>query len=218
MPDPASITMLVDRGMLKRGRSRRSVVLALLGLLLLLPSSASAHVTKTSGPFRVTFGWGVEPPIAGFPNYVDVAVADASGAPVSGGKLQAEVSFGSSTETLALVPADEGGGVRADIVPTRPGTYAFRITGTVQGKPVDVAASCSEGTFECVTPASNVEFPVKDPSVGEIAQRVSRALPRAENSGGSDSAEGLAIAAIIVAVLALVAAVGFGVRGRRKSS
>jgi hypothetical protein len=218
MPDPASVTMLVDRGMPKRGRSRRTVVLALLGLLLILPPSAEAHVTKASGPFRVTFGWGVEPPIAGFPNYVDVAVADASGAPVSGAKLQAEVSFGKSTETLSLVPADEGGGVRADIVPTRPGTYAFQITGTVKGKPVDVAASCSEGTFECVTPASDVEFPVKDPSVGEIAQRVSRALPRAENSGGSDSAEGIAIAAIIISALALATAVGYALRGRRKSS
>src|SRR5437870_71823 len=107
MPDPASVTMLVDRGMLKRGRSRRSVVLALLGLLLLLPSSGAAHITKASGPFRVTFGWGVEPPIAGFPNYVDVAVADASGAPVRGSRLQAEVSFGSSNETLSLVPAED---------------------------------------------------------------------------------------------------------------
>jgi len=205
--------------MRQSGRSGRLVLLALTGLLLAVPAAAPAHVTKASGPLRVTLGWGEEPPLTGLRNFVEVAVSDASGAPVSdlGDSATVEVSFGEERITLPLLPAERPGEFRAVLVPTRPGTYAFHLTGTVKGRAIDATSTCSEETFECVAAASEVQFPVKDPSTGELAQRLDRELPRAEGAEDSaDSAERIAIAALVLAALALAGALWFGLRARRE--
>jgi hypothetical protein len=194
--------------MRRRDRSLQSVV-AFLGMLAMaFPAGAGAHVAERSGPFRVTMGWGEEPAYTGAPNFVEVAVTDiASGAApaIPPGALDVEVSFGqnAATTTLPLTPSGTRGQLRATIVPTRPGTYAFHVTGTVRDKPLDVQATCSPSTFDCVSDASAVQFPAKDPSTGQLAERVERGIARAEraDSGGND---GIAIAALIVAALALV--------------
>lgn len=196
------------------------IVLALAGLLLVLAPPASAHVTKVAGPYRVSMGWRDEPPFAGFDNSVEVGVSDASGTPVKdvGGELEVEVSFGGARIRLPLRPTEEPGDLLAAIVPTRPGTYAFHVTGTVKGRAIDTRATCSDRTFECVSPVSEVQFPAKDPSAGEVAQRLGRGLSRTQQAADTaDSARSVAIGAIVVAALALAAVVGIGVRGRRKS-
>jgi hypothetical protein len=195
------------------------LVLILTGLLLALSPAASAHVVETSGQFRVTMGWGVEPALSGAQNLVEVSVQDASGAPVRAraGDLSVEVSFGGSARTLPLAPDEESGGYRAVLVPTRPGTYAFHVTGTLRGKPVDVRATCSERTFDCVQDAAAFQFPAREPSTGEVAQRADRETARATRDAqdSADDARTLALVAVVVAVLALVAAVVLGLRGRR---
>ena len=60
---------------------RTLVGIALLGSLLLLPGTASAHTTIIVGKYAIEIGWVNEPPIAGQPNDVVVNVA---GAPVEG--------------------------------------------------------------------------------------------------------------------------------------
>jgi hypothetical protein len=192
---------------------------ALTGLALGLAAPASAHVTKTSGPFRVSMGWGNEPPIAGSANFVQVEISDASGAPVAAERsaLDVQVSFGGVRVSLPLVPSERPGELRAPLVPTRPGSYAFHIGGTLRGRGIDLASTCSEATFDCVAPVSDLEFPVKDPSIGEVAQRVSRELPRAERAADTaDSARRVAIAAIALAAIAVALAVAFALRSRRK--
>jgi hypothetical protein len=202
----------------------RRIVIALAMLLLvsvLVSSMASAHVEKESGPFRVEFGWGVEPPLVGSDNFVQVDVVDAGGAavPVPSGALSVEVTYGASAVTLPLVPAEEPGELRAELVPTRPGAYAFRVSGTVRGRALEVGAACSESTFECVEEASGAEFPVKDPSSGELAQRLLRESERVRQAGeDADSAHSLAVLALAFAAAALATAVGVGLRGRRKRS
>jgi hypothetical protein len=205
----------------QRRRNWQSVVLVLSGLLLTLAVPASAHVETKSGPFRVTMGWGEEPARSGSENFVEVGVSDASGAPVKAraGALEVEVSFGDAVSTLPLVPGDAPGQFRAVIVPTRPGTYGFHVTGAIKGRNIDAQAMCSARTFDCVTDISEVQFPARDPSTGQLAQRLTRALPRAERAEDrADSARGIALAAIVVAALALVAAAALGLRGRRKHS
>jgi hypothetical protein len=161
-------------------------------------------------------GWGEEPAFSGFRNFVEVDVADATGRPVAdlGGTLSVEVSFGDERISLPLLP-DRGqpGKFRAWLVPTRPGTYSFHITGTVKGQSIDMTSTCSPETFACVAEVSEIQFPVRDPSAGQLADRISRELPRAEAALETASgARTLAMAGLAGAIIALGAAIGFGVR------
>jgi hypothetical protein len=208
--------------MRRRGRTWQSVVSAFAGLALALSATPSAaHVEERSGPFRVTMGWGEEPAYSGSQNFVEVAISDAAGpVVVRPGALDVEVSFGQgqAVTTLPLVPAGAPGQLRATIVPTRPGTYGFHVTGTLRNRTLDSRATCSGATFDCVTDASAVEFPVKDPSNGQIAERIARSLPRAARAiDRADSGHAIAVAALIVAGLALAtAAAAVVVRARGK--
>jgi len=197
------------------GRIWRIFTLGMAALLLTLPAPASAHVTQSADRFRLTIGWGEEPAYSGLRNSVEVDVADAAGKPVTDlrGPFSVEVSFGDDRLVLPLRPAaGEPGKFGASLVPTRPGTYTFRVVGRVQGQTIDVRSTCSDQTFDCVTDVSEVQFPAKDPSAGQLAEGVGRALPRAERAlSTSVSAQNLAIAAIAVAALALAAAIGVGV-------
>jgi hypothetical protein len=124
------------------------------------------------------------------------------------------VSFGDEHIPLALAPArGEPGKFRAWLVPTRPGTYSFHVTGTIKGQPIDMMSTCSDTTFACVRDVSDIQFPIKDPSAGQLADRISRELPRAEAAmTAAGGARTLAIAGLAGAVVALGAAIGFGMR------
>jgi hypothetical protein len=203
-------------------RRERTLLAVVVAIAFALPAGAAAHVEKRSGPFRVTMGWGEEPAYSGAPNFVEVTVADAAGTPVAvpPGALDAEVSFGQAAAviTLPLVLTGERGRLRATMVPTRPGTYRFHVTGTVRGRPVDARATCSGATFDCVSSATAVQFPAKDPSNGELAERIERGLPRAERAADrADSGHTLAIAALVVAALALLTGIAALARSRATS-
>ncbi len=191
------------------------MAIALAGLCSLgFAAHASAHITKAVGPLRVSLGWGNEPAIAGLQNFVEVGVTESSGEPVSSATLEVQVASAGARITLPVRPAEEAGSYAATLIPTRPGTYSFHLTGEARGHQIDVMATCSEATFDCVIPSSEVEFPIKDPSTAELAQRLSRQLPRAEQHGdGADQARVLAIAALGLAAVA----VAIALRGRRKS-
>jgi hypothetical protein len=189
-------------------------------LVVMRPATASTHERQVVGQYRLTIGWGEEPAFTGSRNFVSIAVSDAAGMPVAdlSGSLAVEISFGDERLTLPLRPArqrpDE---FRAWLVPTRSGTYAFHITGMVKDQVIDATSTCSEKTFDCPKDVAEIQFPVRDPSAGQLAERVSRALPRAERA--IDTAVGtqrLAIAALAVAVLALVAVIVLGIRGGRR--
>src|SRR3954449_1549422 len=159
--------------MSRRGRRCLSVVAA---LAFVFPAAATAHVEQRSGPFRVTMGWAEEPPYSGSPNAVEVEVRRRDGAPVAvpPGALGVQVGFGRAAVTMALTPTEERGSLRAAIVPTRPGTYAFHVSGSLRGHDVDAQATCSSATFDCVLEPTDIQFPVKEPSTGQLAERVER--------------------------------------------
>ena len=202
--------------MVRHGATRRRSALAAIILLLAAWTPAAAHETKGVGNLRLTVGWGEEPAFSGFRNFVEVDVADPAGRPVAdlGGALSVEVSFGDERISLSLLPArGQPGKFSAWLVPTRPGTYSFHITGTAKGQAIDMTSTCSPETFACVADVSDIQFPVKDPSAGQLADRISRELPRA--AGAMEAATGartLALAGLAGAAFALVAAVGFGMR------
>jgi hypothetical protein len=176
--------------------------------------SVNAHDRKAAGPLTVVIGWASEPAYSGSLNAVLVSLSDRGG-PLKkvDGSLSVEVSFGTERTMLALEPVpNRAHEFQAALVPTRAGTYTFRVTGTINKQPIDVSSTCSDSTFHCVTDAAAIQFPVKDPTVGQLADRVDRALPRAADAGAAAAGArtlalislGLALAGVIVAAAAFI--------------
>ena len=188
--------------------------------VLLHSSSTAAHEKHPVGRLQLTIGWEDEPAFTGSKNAVSVAVADAKGNAVADageGALSVEVIFGDERVVLPLHPVwGRPGEFRAWLIPTRSGTYSFHVKGKIKEQPVDVRSTCSEKTFDCVSDASTLHFPVKDPSIGQLAESIGRALPRADRAVAEAArARTLGIAALAAAVLALgIGAIVFGARKR----
>ena len=167
---------------------QRSVVGALAGITLLVLSAApvAAHEERDVGPqLLMAVGFGSEPAYAGQPNSVQVLL-HRDGKPIVdlGDTLEVEVAFGDQSTKLPLEPffeeAEFGtlGDYRAWFIPTRPGRYAFHFTGTVDGQMVDETFASGPGTFDDVQDPRSAEFPLQDPSTGELADRIDREVPR----------------------------------------
>ena len=187
---------------------RPHLTAAIVGLSLV---GVAAHDRKAAGPLTVVVGWATEPAYTGAVNAVAVSLSDRSGPLTKAeGTLSVEVSFGTERVTLALEPMpNRPHEFQAAIVPTRAGTYAFRVTGAINKQAIDISSTCSDSTFHCVTDAAAIQFPAKDPTVGQLAERIDRALPRAADAGAGArtfalSSLALSIVAVIVAAAAIV--------------
>ncbi len=127
-----------------------------------------------------------------------------------------EVTFGDARKVVPLVPTERPGEFRATLVPTRPGTYAFRVSAVIDDREISTGATCGEGTFDCVIrrPRCSSRSPTRPPARSPGG---SKAPCRAADDAAddADSAKRLAIAAIAVALIALAAAIVIGVRARR---
>jgi len=192
---------------------------------LTLPAGVRAHEKIRIGTLQLTIGWSDEPAFAGFRNSVEVEVADASGSPVADlpNRLTVEVSFGDRRVMMPLLAAGrQPGTLRAGIIPTRVGTYAFRVTGRLKDQLIDVTSTCSEKTFPCVIDPADIQFPEKDPSAGQLADRIIQSQPRVEQAvDGAAEARLLSFASLAIAAVAVAATVAFrSFRSRkgRKSS
>lgn len=208
--------------------SRRTCGLALIVLasLVIAVTPASAHEEKRIGPLTMETGWLQEPAYAGVPNAVEVGLSRGK-APVRDAALTVQVVFGEAdaatrSDPLPLDPvADDPGEYRAFVIPTRPGTYSFLITGRAADKKVDEELTSGPKTFDDVIPASDAQFPQADPSQGELGDRLERidarlAALRAQLADGGQGDEGaplwLSALGLFVAVMALVVAL----TGRRR--
>jgi len=187
----------------------------------LFASPAAAHVHQTAGNFEVTFGWRDEPAFTGAANAITLEISDLNGVPVAGAgtSLTVEVSVGDDRTQLPLEPTDESGLFTAAIIPTRAGTYGLHITGTIQGQSLDVSSTCSEQTFACVQDPTVAQFPTKEPTPDQLADRVDREAGRVDAARSSaSSAQTLATVAIVMSALTLGAALALGIRRGRKIS
>jgi len=95
------------------------------------------------------------------------------------------VSYGDQSQEFPLAPtydAEAGTGTPGEyaalVIPTAPGDYTFRITGTVEGVKVDVEVASSPKTFSTVEEASAAQFPVKVPGTEQVAQKLDAELAR----------------------------------------
>lgn len=215
--------------MMRRRRRRYWIgVLTVLSVLLVLPAGASAHERRKVAGYEMAVGWADEPTYAGVKNAVQLILRDAFGKPVTDPPedLKVEVSFGNQrTGPLALQPAfgktyGRPGDFRAQLIPTRPGTYTFHFVGALGGQKIDESFTSSEKTFDPVAEPASIQFPAKDPSPGELAGLLDRLNARMESvqaSGRKAAAAGeqgrvLGALGLIVGVAGLVVALGYGRR------
>ena len=199
------------------------LVLALC-LPLTFPGVAGAHERRQVGGYVMRVGWAEEPTFAGVKNAVQVLLADAAGKPVTDlpEDLKVEIIFGTQKMGPLALQAAFGktfgrpGDFRASVIPTRPGNYTFHFVGTLGGQKVDQSFTSSETTFDPVQEAVPIEFPVKDPSPGELSGRLDRVATRIDTAqaAAQDAAAAarqgrvLGAVGVVAGIVALVVAVG----------
>jgi hypothetical protein len=172
-------------------------------VLLLVPTSASAHERRDVGKMQFVVGWIVEPSLLGEPNGISLAVTDkASGQPVEGAEktLKATVAFGGGQPREFPLRARFGqkGAYTADVIPTRAGSYVFTFTGTVGDQPVNERFESGPGRFDEVQPLDRLQFPQPVPPASELQAQVEAAQATATQ------AQTLSIAGTALGVLGLV--------------
>ena len=187
--------------------------LALLAGSLVAAPATSAHTHVHVGEYELSIGWADEPTYVGVPNGVEVTISDPDGQPVTdlgAGDITVVVSTADqSTEVLPLEPAfvvdafGTPGQYVADLLPTVPGDYTFQFAGSLHEETVDVTVTSGEDTFSPVQSSTEVEFPVKVPTLAEVAERLDRIDGRVEDL---QSGAGLAETANANATSALDAA------------
>jgi hypothetical protein len=199
--------------------ARAAIALAGLGAAMLPAGVAQAHEEREVGELTLVVGWATEPAYAGFGNEVQVIVEQGN-RPLEGAELEAEVIFGdpeSQTRTgpLPLEPAFETPNEYLGyIIPTRPGTYSFHVTGTAGEQDVDEVFTSGPDTFDDVNNPTDAEFPEQDPTRGELAEALDRLSGRIEQLRAEVAADDdespvalwVAIGAGVVALIALLLA------------
>jgi hypothetical protein len=200
---------------------RATVAVVLVALSIGIAAPAFAHVERTVGKLKFTVGWGEEPTYAGFKNSVQLILADAKGKSITdlGDSVKVEVIFGTQTVTMPLETTfdpDTGEGTagdyRAFFIPTRPGNYTFHFTGTYKGQKIDQSFTSSSTTFDPVKDPSEVQFPAKDPSAGDLANRLQAVDSRTTLARtAADKGKSTANTALILAIVGLaLGAIGLG--------
>ena len=214
---------------------RTAIFVAVVAVLLVAPlaAAAAAHEEHKVDKYTVEVGFGTEPAYAGVINSVQLIITT-NGKPVTDAKgLKVAVSTGDSQpKQMALEPyfSDEfgtPGDYRAFFIPTAPGAYTFKVTGTLGGKKVDQSYTSGKDGFDEVTDPAEVQYPVQQPSGSQLTSRLDRETTRlnaalaAQRAAADDEVAGarrLATIGLIVGVLGLLAAVGVGVLALRRRS
>ena len=218
-------------------RMIRSVAAAGLAvaMLVLAAGPAAAHEERKVDGLEMVVGFGQEPAYAGQPNSVQLLLFR-GGQPVTdlGDSLKVAVGFGDSTKDLSIEPFFEigefgtPGDYRAWFFPTRPGSYSFHFSGSIGKTKIDETFTSGPKTFSDVVSPSDVEFPVQDPTTGELAERIDREVPRLQSSiqdangaasAASDdasSARTVAVIGVVLGALGSIAGIGGIAAARRK--
>jgi hypothetical protein len=180
-------------------RSLRILLLAAVGLAVLAPATASAHERRTvADDYAIQAGMLVEPALEGQLNGMFLRVTRAANNDGVEGvhqTLKAEVVTGTSAMPIRLQPSySEPGSYIGDFVPTRPGAYSFRLSGTIDGRPVSEVFQVDD-----VDALAPLQFPDRGLSAAEL-QRM-----QATTDGRLVAAEGRAATATTLGIVGLAA-------------
>ena len=201
-----------------------AAVAATMAVMAAGSTTALAHDVHQFGKVTLALGWLREPAYVGFDNAVQVLVKNGD-TPITGitdKDLTVEVSLGSARwDTKPLVPTadpDTGLGIPGEyemhFIPTAPGSYTFRIKGTVAGQAIEESVTASDKTFDEVEAASEVEFPTAVPANSDLATKLESVSRRAAaDRTAADAAQSAANRALYVGVAGVALAVIVGLAG-----
>ena len=216
-------------------RKRTAPVAAVLAVLLvpLLAAPALAHGEHKVADYNVEVGFGTEPAYAGVTNSVQLIITN-NGQPVTNANgLKVAVGTGDAEpKPFPLEPYwgddfGQKGDYRAFFIPTAPGAYTFKVTGTLGGTKVDESYTSGKDGFDEVTDPAEVQYPAPEPTGSQLTTRLDRETARinaalnAEREQVDDQvadARRLATIGLVVGALGLLAAVGMGVVALRRRS
>ena len=216
--------------------SRRTTVAAAVVAVLLVPLlavPASAHGEHKVANYTLEVGFGTEPGYAGVTNSVQVMISN-NGKPVTDAKgLKVAVSTGDAEpRQMALEPYfgddfGEPGDYRAFFIPTAPGAYTFKLTGSLGGKKIDQSYTSGKDGFDEIVDPSEAQYPAPEPTGSQLTTRLDRETDRinavlAANREAADnelaSARRTATSGLAVGALGLLAAIAVGVLALRRRS
>jgi hypothetical protein len=208
-----------------------AVLAVLLVPLLALP--ASAHGEHKVANYTFVVGFGTEPAYAGVTNSVQLMISN-NGKPVTDAKgLEVAVTTGDAEpRQMTLEPYfgdgwGEQGDYRAFFIPTAPGAYTFKITGTLGGRKINQSYTSGKDGFDEVTDPAEVQYPAVEPTGQQLTTRLDRETARinaalaAERQAADDEVAGarrMATIGLAVGALGLLAAIGVGVLALRRRS
>jgi hypothetical protein len=227
--------MVIMPGQFREGfvNKRTAAVAVVLAALLVpvLAVPALAHGEHKVANYTFVVGFGTEPAYAGVTNSVQLMISN-NGKPVTDAKgLKVAVTTGDAeAKQMNLEPYfgqgwGEQGDYRAFFIPTAPGAYTFKVTGTIGGKKIDRSYTSVKDGFDEVTDPAEVQYPIQEPAGSDLATRLERETARlntalaAERDQAQDdaaSARQLATIGLVVGALGLIAAVTVGVVALRR--
>jgi plastocyanin len=132
--------------------------------------------------------------------------------------LQVEVTHVSSSvsQIMDLKEAwNSPGQYKAEFIPTSPGAYNFRFFGDIEGTEINESFESSNTTFDEVTPANEIQFPVKIAAPRETENAARGALDAANDAGteASDAASSASTATLLGIIALILGVVGLVLGG-----
>ena len=216
--------------------SRRTTVAAAVAAVLLVPLlavPASAHGEHKVANYTLEVGFGTEPGYAGVTNSVQVTISN-NGKPVTDAKgLKVAVSTGDAEpRQMPLQPYfgddfGEPGDYRAFFIPTAPGAYTFKLTGSLGGKKIHQSYTSGKDGFDEIVDQSEAQYPAPEPTGSQLTTRLDRETDRINAVVAADreaadneiaSARRMATIGLAVGALGLLAAIAVGVLALRRRS
>ena len=209
---------------------RAAGALLMVGALLPLaaPAMALAHERRSVGPYTFVVGFISEPALLGQPNGIDLRISNAAdSSPVEGAEksLKAAIAFGGGQPKEFPLRTRFGmpGAYTADLIPTKPGSYIFTFTGTIEGVTINQRFESGPGRFNDVEDTAKLQFPEAVPAPAQLAGTVKTAQDQAQAADARTSAaesqigqaRAFGIAGTIVGLIGLAVGVAALLSARR---
>ena len=179
------------------------------GTTVIFENHMSESTVVMSGPL------GEVEPVADVPTPANVVAGITT--------LQVEVTHVASSvsQVMDLKEAwNSPGQYKSEFIPTSPGSYNFRFFGEIDGQAVDESFESSNTTFDEVTPANEIQFPVQLAAPRETENAARGALDAATDAGtdasdASDSASTATLLSVVALILGLLGLVLGGLAFQR---
>ena len=131
-------------------------------LLVIVTPAAFAHQTFQVEDIEIEVGWGDEPPVVGFRNFIVIEISNPgevegvkSGIKNAFKELQATAKFGGVSKQLDIITDPKPGHYSSKIIPTRTGSIIIEFNGKIN----DVEINNIEVQIEDVEDTAVLDFP-----------------------------------------------------------